>query len=101
MHEIAASDDQYTLFAQWSEALTNLVVKARRTSFVNAELHHRNVGLREYVAQNRPSAVGETPALFGFDGSGASSFWTRRASSGSPGAGYWTSYSSRGNPPKS
>lgn len=67
MHEIAASHDQDTLFAQRSEALTNLVVKARRTSFVNAELHHRNVGLREYVAENRPSAVVETPALFGFD----------------------------------
>ena len=41
--EVAAAHNENTLFSQRCEPLANVIVEARRASFVDAELHDRNV----------------------------------------------------------
>src|SRR6185436_6882833 len=53
--------------AQWPQLLTDLVMKVRRARFVDAQLYDRNVGFWKNVAQHRPGAVIESPAIVEID----------------------------------
>src|SRR5579864_5141172 len=61
--DVAAADDQNSFFAQWSESLTDFIVKRRGLSLINAQLHNRNVCLRIYMTQDCPRAMVQTPAF--------------------------------------
>src|SRR6185369_14786486 len=62
MNEVAAPDDQHPFITQRSESLANFIVISRRLSFINAQLHHRNISLGKDVTQNRPGSVIKAPA---------------------------------------
>ena len=51
MHKIAAPDDQNPFIPQGCEPLPDFVMKCCRLRFINAQLHDRNIGLREDVTK--------------------------------------------------
>jgi hypothetical protein len=70
MHEVGASNDEDTFIAQRREPFPDFVVKGGRFRLVNAELHYRNVCLRENMTENRPGSVIQLPLLVEPDGDG-------------------------------
>ena len=67
MDEVAAADDQHTLFAERRKPLADLEMKRRRLGPINRELYHRNIGLGIHVPQDRPGPVVSTPTLLHVD----------------------------------
>jgi hypothetical protein len=61
--EVAAPDYKHAFVAQGRETLRKLVVNLGGLRLVYAELHDGNVSVGEDVAENRPSAVVESPTL--------------------------------------
>ena len=63
VHDVAARDHEHVALAQRREARAQIEVVFERLHRVDRELHHRDVGSRERVAEHRPGAVVETPAV--------------------------------------
>jgi len=52
VHQVAAADDQNPFLTQGCESLPESVMKDRRLRFVDAQLHDRDIGLREDVTKH-------------------------------------------------
>ena len=63
VHHVAAADDQHAALAQRREAGAELEVVVERLLGVDRQLHDRDVRVREHVAQHRPRAVIDAPAV--------------------------------------
>lgn len=56
VNEVAAANDEDALFSQGRETFSDFIVKPRRLSFVNAQLHHRNVSRICGTIPNSPAS---------------------------------------------
>ena len=63
VHHVAAADDQHAALAQRRQPRAELEVVVERLVGVDAQLHDRDVGVREGVHQHRPGAVVDAPAV--------------------------------------
>ncbi len=63
MHHVAGAEQQHALVAQRRQPDAELVVIVGRLGDVQAQLHHRDIGLRIELDQHRPGAVIQAPVL--------------------------------------
>src|SRR5579884_1384987 len=63
MHQIPTANNQDPFFPKRSELSADFEVEEGRLPLVDAQLYHRNIGLRKCVAEHRPGSMIETPRL--------------------------------------
>src|SRR5882672_1034019 len=64
MNDVPAANQQHTFIAQRRQPFSDFAMKVRRLSFVDAQLHYRNISLRKNVTEHGPGSVVESPTFF-------------------------------------